>query len=253
MNVPNHNRLPILFRFFPAVLLVVLAAILVAPNAMACHRLDKNGDPKPHGKIKDCEPSQPQQFPADQEMDTAGFFDKAANQKNPHFKSGEMNFSRQGLSADSGDFVLDDQNASILLDTGLLSKLQLKGSPRIDWCRMLDGNTTWLYPESFSYSWVDDCTDGNCAAEFRLTISDGIDLLTYGESDRLDLVMYATINIPDQDPSAPIVNPFSIPQDLALYIVEGEYMKPGTTRSIAKCRWTQSGSGVPHFYSVPRD
>ena len=229
-------------QFFSSIFLIILIAALASPGAMACHRVDKNGNPKPHGKDADCG-GNPDTFPSVEEKDTSAFFGDPQR----HVESNEVFFIRQGLTTDSGDFVLDDStNPDIVIDTAQLSKLQLKGRTEI--CRQLENNTTGLRPDEFSYGWVDDCTDGDCAVEIRLVFTQGVSELTEGESDRVDFLMEAVVSNPDS-----YHNPFVVEQELRVVRMQADYKKPGTTRTSARCQWTQAGADVPRFHSFPRN
>jgi hypothetical protein len=246
MNTQSHQHLKNLFCFRPAVFLVILAAILITPGAFACHRLDQDGNPRPHGKKAICPPIIP--FPEWEIRDTSAYFYDDHGHDHGHIEeSGPRDFVRQGLDFDSGDFVAADLSQGMLIDTRELSKLQVKGKPNSTICRTMEGNTTVLFPEEFSYGWTDDCTDDGCAVEIRFSFS-GMGFLTDGLSDQADFVMHAVIDNPDG-----YANPFFVDQDLSIYMFEVDYKKPGTSRTLAKCQFTPAGLGSPHFHSFMRE
>lgn len=236
MNVRYCNRISKIKHIFPAVFLIILAAFLVTPTAVA----GKPGGPKCNPHKTTCSPNQ---FPGGNQPDTFGYF---GDSYYGHIISGDINFIKQGLDIDSGDFIVDGDSPEIVIDTSNLSKVQ-KGSPKSQLCDALNGNTTGLYPDSFSYGWVSDCTGGSCSAEIRMSFTQGITSLTNEESNQLDLVMYAVINDSES------ANPFAEEQNLFLTNIQADYKKPGTTRTLVQCLMAPQGLGGPQFYSSPRD
>lgn len=239
MNVRTHNRFSTSIKFITAISLVFLLALFAMPSAFAGKPGGDNCKPNKH---KICPPPEP--FPGGEDPNTSGRFE---NENFFFFNSDDINFVKAGLDFDSGDFVMEGSSPEIFIDSRYLNKLQLKGPPNSTLCRAFEDNAVGLFADSFSYGWVDNCTDGSCAVELRLSFSQGISELTNGESDQLDFVMHATI-----DDTGNAANPFAEPQDLLLYQTEVSFKKPGTTRTAVQCRWTQGGYGSPEFFSSPQ-
>jgi len=232
------------------ILLVFLAAMLIAPGAQACHRLDKDGNPKPHGKNATCDDPNPSPPPAGNSTDAFLLGNYG------HFKEESSRaFAPQGLENDSGDYVSTDMVSPIAINTRNMSAQPAKGKAK-GLCRALEapeGAPFLLTPESFSYGWTDDCRDGECGIEIRMTIggdggSSEQDILDIsdGQSNQLDFVMYSTLVDDAGD-----ANPFSSERTIEIYRVVGDYRKLGTTRSLVTCEYFPGGWGLPEFKSGP--
>jgi hypothetical protein len=101
-------------------------------------------------------------------------------------------------------------------------------------CKALDKKTI-LHPSGggFEYGWTDACYEDSCAVEIRLTF-DGPEItgLTNGKSDHLDMVMHGTLA---GDPANS--NPFAISRDVNITSLNLNYLKTGSTRSVAVCEY----------------
>jgi hypothetical protein len=253
MKIQFYYRFDHTFRSLWTITLVILAALLIAPSALADRCLDKYGNLKPHAP-PGCAPAE--QLPADQIIDTGAFlFDnhghEAGGEDHGHFvEDGARDFIQNGLSFESGDFVAGDLSQGILVNTSELS-CSTKGHPR-ELCRLLEDDIM-LYAEAYSYGWVDDCRDGDCAIEIRFTIGgpgsiSGTDILEFsdGKSNQIDIVMHSVI-MDSTDP-----NPFMVARDIPISRTVAEFKKTGTSRTLVKCEFMASGWGGPWFHSVPQ-
>ena len=237
------------YRHLTMTALVFLAAILIAPSALACHTLDRNGNPKPHGKEKNCGPDT---SPPPESVNTGAYF--LGNYG--HFKeTGPRDYIPQGLTFDSGDYVTTDLVSPVAVNTRNMSPQAIKG--KVALCRTLEnreGTAYYLIPESYSYGWVDDCRDGECGIEVRISFggNGGIsenDILniTGGQSNQLDFVMYSSFT-----GATGIANPFVTERIFDIVKTTVDFKKPGTTRSIGVCDYFAGGWGEPEFRSIPK-
>jgi len=230
--------------------LLFLAAILITPSVLACHKLDRNGNPRPHGKEKTCGPTDPSPPPE-------GVFTDAYFLGNyGHFKeAGPRDYIPQDLNYDSGDYVSTDLVSPMAVNTRNMSPQAIKG--KVALCRTLEtreDSAFYLIPESYSYGWVDDCRDGECGIEVRITYGgaggtseNDILSITDGMTDQLDFVMYSSF-IGEAGTS----NPFTSERIFNIVKTTVDFKKPGTTRSIGVCDYFAGGWGEPEFRSIPK-
>jgi len=251
MKIQSHNRFDNTFRSLSVIILVLLAALLVAPSALADKCFDRDGNLKPHAKPS-CG-SSGTQFP--EQPDTIGYFyDNHAHPEEPeehgHFvDEGPRNFVQSGLDFGSGDFVAVDLDLGIWINTSELSTSS-KGNSR-GLCRKIEDGILF-YAEKYTYGWVDDCTDGDCAIEIRLDIggpnsSSEQDILSLseGKSNQVEFVMHSVIMGTD-------ANPFAEDIEIPIHRAVAEFKKTGTTRTLITCEYTPSGWSGPVFHSFPR-
>jgi hypothetical protein len=243
MKLQPYNLFDNTFRPLSAIILVLLAAFLIAPNALAGRCFDKDGNLKPHAKPS-CTPDH---FPVDDSFNQAMFDDAYIAVAPQAFTRGNPNFDR-------GDYLADNPGSNgVWISTDSLSKTTLKGKRDSDLCHILDksknSNVPFFgYPDTFSYGWTDDCRDTECEVEISLSFEDGPILdLTDGRSDRLELVMFATATGLEQGQ----FEPFTTPQALAINSIGIEYNKAGTTRALVQCRLGPQGEGGPELFTVP--
>ena len=245
MKIQPYNRFDNTFRSLSVIILVLLAALLIAPNALAGKCFDKDGNPRPNAK--GCESPNPDPFPSIPSFNEAWFADG-------YFDVGPQSYTRANSNYDRGDYLADNPGGhEVQISTTSLSKTTLKGKRDSDLCDKLDqrGNNPpfTAYPDSFSYGWTDDCTvDGSCDVEISLSFEgDFIFNLTDERSDRLELVMFATATgIAEGQPE-----PFTTPQVLDIKSIDVEYNKAGTTRALVQCRFGRLGQGGPTFFTIP--
>lgn len=102
------------------------------------------------------------------------------------------------------------------------------------------GDAGLMTPTYFSYGWLDDCTDGNCAIAVRFAF-EGQAVLdeTFGEADQLSVEMTGMWQ-PGGDPLN-ATNPF-VGEDPAVEIdtVYLEFGNTGQKRLAAACNWNVS-------------
>ena len=242
MKIQSYNRFDNTFRSLSVIILVLLAALLVAPNALAGKCFDKDGNPRP--RAKGCDSPNP--FPPGESFNQAMFYD-AYIAVNP------QSFTRSNPNFDRGDYLADNPTAEgVTISTTSLSKTTLKGKRDSDLCHILDqriGNDPFFgYPDTFSYGWTDDCRDTTCDVEISLSFEgDSIYDLTDGRSDRLELVMFASAAGLEEGQ----FEPFTSPQALAINFVEIEYNRAGTTRALVQCRLGPQGRSGPKLFTEP--
>ena len=129
MKIQSNNRFDNTFLSLSVVILVLLAAFLIAPNALAGQCFDKDGNLKPHAK-PGC--STPNPFPADESFNQA-MFDDAYIAVNP------QSFTRANPNFDRGDYLADNPGSrEVQISTTSLSKTTLKGKRDDDLCHKLD-------------------------------------------------------------------------------------------------------------------
>ena len=243
MKFQSYNRFDNTFLSLSVVILVLLAAFLIAPNALAGQCFDKDGNLKPHAK-PGC--STPNPFPADESFNQA-MFDDAYIAVNP------QSFTRANPNFDRGDYLADNPvSEGVTISTNSLFKITLKGKRDSDLCHKLDqriGNDPFFgYPDTFSYGWTDDCRDTECDVEISLSFEgDSIFNLTDGRSDRLELVMFANA----AGLAEGQLEPFTSPQVLAINSIEVEYNKAGTARPLVQCLLGPQGRSGPRFFTEP--
>lgn len=242
MKFQSYNRFDNSFRSLSVFILVLLAALLIAPNALAGKCFDRHGNPKPNAKGCDS----PDPFPPGESFNQA-MFDDAYIAVNP------QPFTRANPNYDRGDYLADNPTTEgVTISTNSLYKITLKGKKDSDLCHKLDqrvGDDPFFgYPDTFSYGWIDDCRDTQCDVEISLSFEgDSIIDLTDGRSDRLELVMLATAAGLEEGQ----FEPFTSPQALAINSLEIEYNKAGTTRALVQCRLGPQGRSGPRFYTEP--
>jgi hypothetical protein len=243
MKIQFYNRFDNTFRFLSVIIVVLLAAFLIAPNALAGQCFDKDGNLKPHAKPS-C--STPNPFPPGESFNQA-MFDDAYIAVDPQA------FTRANPNFDRGDYLADNpESAGVLISSNSLSKVTLKGKRDSDLCHVLDqrgGDDPFFgYPDTFSYGWTDDCRDTECDVEVSLSFEGDLIIdLTDGRSDRLEMVMFATAAGLEQGQ----FEPFTTPQALAINSIEIEYNKAGTTRALVQCRLGPQGRSGPKFHTEP--
>ena len=239
MKIQSHNHLRNALRFFNVLLILTLLALLLAPNALACHR------GKPHGKDTDCGGSDP--GPPGISLNETWFADIFID-------AGQQTFERAISTYESGDYLAQDpESTRVGILTNSLSKRLLKGKNDSDLCHAMDSGYEGPfidYPETFSYGWTDDCRDTECAIEVSLSFT-GTTIFNFtgGRSDRLEIVMYATAS---GEALEHMDEPFTAPQDLEIHTLELDYNKAGTTRSLVQCRLGQQGLGGPLLRTKPQ-
>lgn len=234
------NRFRNSLRFYGAVLAITILALFVVPNAFACHR-----DDTPHGKDTDCGGGSG--FPPGVFMTEVYFSDAMG-----HFESSpglEFELS-PNRDYDSGDYISNPTDFFII-DSRSLSKRVLRGRKNGDLCQAmnsgLSGSGPFVsVPDEFSFGWTDDCRDGQCAVEISLRFS-GIDVeeISNGRSDEVEIVMYTVITDQSIDD-----DPFRESRELTINLVEVEYNKFGTSRTLVACQFTAGGQGSGVFHSM---
>jgi len=88
-----------------------------------------------------------------------------------------------------------------------------------------------LAPDQFSYGWLDDCSDGDCAVEATVSFS-GSELLdiTSGSADQLVVSAYGRIY-------GTLSDPFAENQEVVIERLNLAFSKSTTGRSTGTCDW----------------
>jgi hypothetical protein len=136
-------------------------------------------------------------------------------------------------AADSGDYFCGEPPA-MFLSTSMLTGLF---SHRFrDICHSLmpgDGEDGFLLtPDTVSYGWTDDCTDGDCAIEVRAEFSGPeVEALTGTLADRLSMVMHGKAY------EAAEADPFAADQTVIVERIGLMFFRPGSKRNAGTCDW----------------
>jgi len=153
-----------------------------------------------------------------------------------------------------GDYLSNPTDSDlVLIDTRSFNKRILRSKRNGDLCHAMDSGLhkngpLESVPDEFSYGWTDDCRDGQCDVEISLCFS-GIDIeeITGGRSNQLDIVMYSMISdVTIED------DPFRESRNLTTSLIEAEYKKFGTSRTLVKCQFTPGGHGSGTFHTMPQ-
>jgi hypothetical protein len=232
-------------RIFHITLAIMLLAVLTAPDVLACHQ--KRGEPMPHGKETSCDTGG-DQFPTNPAFAEAWFDDLFVSIL-PQL------FNRSPSSGYAeGDYVADQPSIEeIRITTNSLSKTVVSGKRHGDLCMVMDDTTDgngpfYGHPETFNFGWTDNCTDGRCAIEISLSFGEGVAELTGGRSDRMEMLMHASVS---GDDLLSMDEPFLSPRSIKTSSVELDFKKPGSVRSLVQCRLAPQGVGAPTLKTMP--
>ena len=154
---------------------------------------------------------------------------------------------------DSGDYISNSPDTDlVVIDTKTFNKRILKSKRNGDLCHAMDSGLhrsgpLESVPDEFSYGWTDDCRDGQCDVEISLRFSGAdIEEITDGRSNQLDIVMYSVISDETIDD-----DPFRESRNLTINLIEAEYNKFGTSRTLVICQFTPGGNGSGVFHTMP--
>lgn len=243
MDIQFCNRFKNHLRFLSAVLVVLVLALFIAPKAFACHRNDR-----PHGKETSCGGS---------DLPPGFFFAEAyfEDEEGQFSSAPGLEFERSvNSNVDSGDYIANSADLGIVtINTRSYNKRVLKGKKDGDLCHAMnaglhENGPLESIPDEFSYGWTDDCSEGQCAVEISLHFSgDDVFELSGGRSDQINIIMYTSI-------SDSLVNddPFTEVQALSIDIMEAEFNKLGTSRTLVQCQFLRGGIGPGLFHSTPK-
>lgn len=234
---------------FSGFVLIVLLALVVAPDAFACHR-----DGRPHGKDTTCPPSGGEGLPpatADTVLQMLGSVSDDA----PRICTPSTPFD-----VGAGWYLCETGNAqspnNVTLNTGGMTLTAQKRF--IDLCTSFSYFPTPptyapppTYPAaSYGYGWTQNCNNQNadsqffCSVEVRFTFADTVGTpgwvtaLTGGESDRVDVTVSGVLT----GGAMPNSNPFSpLSRDVDMTQIVLDFKKPGSTNSLTECLWGKNG------------
>jgi hypothetical protein len=225
---------------------IVIAGMLLPMNASACHR------GAPHGKnAAPCFDGFP---PGVGGKTSAGFNDE-------FFDVAFQTFDRLPTSTDTaGDYVADNPGSNLVtIDLQGLSKSS-SSRKKADLCHMMDDDFTdprangpfVSAPDTFSYGWIDNCTDDGCDIEISMSFS-GTDVSTFtgGLSDSITVLMQGSI-----DQATASDDPFDVAQQVGspngIPTMTVTYNKIGTSRTLVECTHSPQGDGGAILISNPQ-
>ncbi len=227
---PNTSRIT---RILGGFILILVMSMFIAPGAMAgCNK---------KGKGKDCPDPGPDPNPPAPGNSLVAFTGSLIQDySNPGDVDRDC-ATETGISNASGNYnCMVAGRPDVSMNTQGLTALFKKSHRTI--CNsfatgLLDPPAVLSPDAGFSYGWTDDCTDGSCAVEVRVTFS-GSQILaaTSDKADSLDVVMTGTIDTTGDDG-----NPFLLDQDVFIDNMEFNFKKPGRNRTAGRCM----------FYTTP--
>lgn len=226
-------------QIFSGIALIVALFMFLVPDAMACHRGDP---PKPHGKgVCDDPGPSPNPPPPVTRVGTVLALDGLVI--SDVGKGGRLCGPGSLFTSDAGDYTCNtDLSPRIKINTQRDMTGVFARKDR-DICTALDSSKS-LQPslDGFEYGWVDSCFEDSCSIEIRIVAEgDQVGALTGGKSDLLDIVMHASVDPAGDSPANS--NPFYHSRDVEITSVDLNYLKTGSTRSLATCT----------FYTTPQN
>jgi hypothetical protein len=210
----------------------LLLLLIATPGAFACHK----GDPPiPHGKVTDCNGTNPTPDPPPSATETLfALTGNIVSEAAPPLSSGRPCSKGLIFSVAQGNYdCLVSQHPGIMIDTISMTGVYQKKAAQI--CKSLTHHHV-LQPSvgGFQYGWMDNCLDGICNVEIRL-IFEGQQILdrTQGKSDLLDVVMHATVDTLDSYQVDS--NPFYESRQADIKSIDLYFRSTGSTDSVASC------------------
>jgi len=146
--------------------------------------------------------------------------------------SAEMSCGSGANTTASGNYFCDGALPSVSMSTEHMTGLFSRRFWEI--CRTFSqpGSAgTSLIPDQFSYGWLDDCSDGDCVAEVRMSFS-GTQLatLTAGNADQLHVSLFGRIYGASGDP-------FAVDQDIVIERVNLKFSDSASGKATGTCDW----------------
>lgn len=138
------------------------------------------------------------------------------------------------ISSASGDYYCDmEPNGSVWIVTRHMTIMYNKKYHEI--CHSMHEGAA-LIPngggEGFNYGWTDDCYDGSCAVEVRMSFSGPQVLdLTTGAAANMDLVLHGTLETSPEDNG----NPFYLDRTMPIESIDVYFWEPEKGRSAGSC------------------
>lgn len=231
-------------RLLLAVAACLLLALFFAPASVACHK------GVPHGKETNCAPSDPL---AGESYNVAYFDDSTITVPAQVFRRTDNS------TAGAGDYVAESPMNVVEIATDVLAKDP--GSNKYAYlCHAMD-TANPLHPDAhgpfvgipseFSYGWTGNCAGDSCVAHISLTFDEGVEELTGGLSDVMNLQMEARIPGPTGEED-PFVEPQAIAEaTCGVLEIKAFFNRIGTSRILFECVLRQQGYGSPVLYTEP--
>lgn len=220
-------------RALAATFLLAFTAILISPQALACHR-----DDRPHGKEASC--GDPNPAPGGEPtvintmIDFEGTEIYAVDNAEPWTCTPEL--LEAPFTYASGTYNCNGSGGSIVFHAdGGASTLEFSKKEAAI-CKTLNGlpndEGVVLQPDigGFSYGWTERCDLAPCAVAIHVVFSDGVSELTAGGADVLDVVMHGMVDNQSGD-----LNPFYGAADVLITRTEFAFWQTGARRATANC------------------
>jgi hypothetical protein len=159
-----------------------------------------------------------------------------------NFDSGTSMDCESGNNTSAGGTYFCTAPPSIFMSTRKFTGIFNKQS--WDLCNTLnqpDSNGLELVPDEFSYSWLDDCSDGLCQMAVRMVFSGAeVEAVTPGNADRMNVALNATIALPQG-----ISDPFAYAKlgPIAIDRVDLEFFRTASGKSAGTCAWFSDLTG----------
>lgn len=136
-------------------------------------------------------------------------------------------------ATDSGDYLCGEPPAMFLSTSMLTGTFSNRFRDICNSFMPGDGEDGFLLtPDTVSYGWTDDCTDGECAIEVRAEFSGSeVEALTGTVADRLSMVMHGKAY------AAALADPFAEDQTVIVDSIGLMFFRPGSDRNAGTCDW----------------
>jgi hypothetical protein len=146
--------------------------------------------------------------------------------------SAEMSCSSGANTTTSGHYLCGGELPAVSMSTQRMTGLFSRRYWEI--CRIFNqagSASVSLIPDEVSYGWLDDCSDGDCAAEVRMSFS-GPELLTLtaGDADQLNVLLYGRIYDAYGDP-------FAYDQDIVIERLSLVFGDSSSRKAAGTCDW----------------
>lgn len=227
-------------RFLACILVIVVTAVLLAPDALAaCNKKGKGKDcnltPVPPGdavfQVIDDHPCMCTGFPR------------------PEFEAPPMVCHSGQNTFQSGEYGCDLTGLeTVAMMTHHMVMVSNRKSTQICNSLAFDPSEPGT-PDSVAMSWTDDCSDGSCGLEVSMDFS-GEEVMSFtgGAADTMSLVLYGEM----QTGAGFGGDPFAVPQSVAIESIDVLFTRPGSTRIAGMCTFYTPDDSIV-FESDPVD
>lgn len=160
-----------------------------------------------------------------------------------NFDSGTSMDCSTGINTSAGGTYFCAAPPPIFMSTRKFTGIFNKQS--WDLCNTLnqaDSNGLELIPDEFSYSWLDDCSDGLCQMAVRMVFSGAeVEDATPGNADQMNVILNATIALPEGQ-----LDPFAYAKlgPMTIDRVDLEFFRSSNGKSAGTCAWFTDLSGL---------